>query len=193
MAAPKGFRYVRAMTLPLTVVCGNACTGKTTWAKSLAKALGAMLLDIDTASERLVEAAQLELGRDPKDRDSSAYKQAYRDAIHETLFALARDNEHAPLVLVAPFTLERAKSSFVEWLRSKVGRDVTVHYFVTCDPVRYSRILARGFPRDRLKVQDFATYAAVGREESPPAYPHEWFDTTDSFPDVSQFLANRVA
>jgi predicted kinase len=178
------------MTCSLTVVCGNACTGKTTWAKSLSVRTGAALFDIDAVSERLVEAAQRELGRDPKDRDSPQYKRVYREAIHETLFALARDNE-GPVIVVAPFTLERRRDDFDAWLATKVARPVRIHYFVSSDDVRKQRIIDRKNPRDLLKLQEFSSYAALGQEEVRPSYPHDWFDTSESFPEISTYLANE--
>ena len=173
----------------LTVVCGNACTGKTTWAKSLSLCTGATLLDIDTVSERLVMAAQIELGRDPNDRDSSDYKRVYRDAIHETLFALTGDNPGSTII-VAPFTRERRMSDFNLWLTEKLGRSVQIHYFVSADEIRKQRLIARGNPRDLLKLQDFSVYATLGQEETRPGYPHQWFDTSASFPDVSMYLTS---
>jgi predicted kinase len=166
----------------LVVVCGNAGTGKTTWAKQLASHYQAALLDLDTVSERLVTASQLELGRDPGDRDSADYKRVYRDAIHDTLFAIARDSR-GPVIMVAPFTRERPLPDFREWLAEKSGTPAQVHFFV-CDPdVREGRLRARNHPRDRAKLRDYAAYRALGSRESPPAYEHTWFDTTESFPD----------
>jgi predicted kinase len=178
------------MSSPLTVVCGNACTGKTTWAKDLSERTGATLLDIDTVSERLVEAAQRELGRDAKDRDSPDYKRVYRDVIHETLFAIARDNV-GPVIIVAPFTLERRRDDFESWLIKKVERPVRIHYFVSKDAVRKQRILDRNNPRDLSKIEEFTAYAAIGQEDARPRYPHDWFDTSEAFPEVQAYLANQ--
>jgi len=164
-------------------VCGNAGTGKTTWAKQLARQRRAALLDLDTVSERLVTAAQLELGRDPGDRDSPDYKRLYREPIHETLFAIARECE-AEAIIVAPFTRERALPSFRDWLTQKTGGEVEVHYFVCRPDVREARLRARNHPRDRNKLEDYATYRKLGLEESPPAYEHRWFDTTLAFPEL---------
>lgn len=177
------------MPFTLTVVCGNACTGKTTWARNLSAHTGATLLDIDTVSERLVETAQRELSRDPKDRDSSDYKRVYRDAIHETLFAIARDNP-GPVIIVAPFTLERRRDDFDVWLSSKAQRPLRIHYFVSKDEVRRQRLIDRKNPRDLSKLREFSAYAAVGQEDTRPRYPHDWFDTSETFPDVSTYLAN---
>lgn len=165
----------------LIVVCGNAGTGKTTWAKALARSLGAALLDIDTVSEALVEAAQAELGRDPKDRDSADYKRVFREPIHETLFALARE-AYGACVLVAPFTRERDRDDFLDFLEAKLHRRPEVHYFFTSELVRRERLIARNHPRDTRKFRDYSAYSQLGSGGVPPAYPHRWFDTSLSFP-----------
>jgi predicted kinase len=166
----------------LVVVCGNAGTGKTTWARQLSRQLRAALLDLDTVSERLVSAAHAELGRDPSDRDSPDYKRVFRDAIHRTLFAIARDCG-GPVVIVAPFTKERARPDFPAWLEAECGRPAEVHYFVTDPRVREARLRARNHPRDSAKLADYAAYDALSARESPPAYEHVWFDTTHAFPE----------
>ena len=97
----------------LTIVCGNAGVGKTTYARRLAEDTHSLLLDIDTVSEQLVQAGMRAMGRNPSDRDSSEYKHIYRDAIHQTLFAIARENlQFAPCIIVAPFTQERRDRRF---------------------------------------------------------------------------------
>lgn len=169
----------------LVVVCGNAGTGKTTWARLVARRGGAALLDLDTASERLVVAAQRELGRSEDDRDSADYKRVFRDAVHETLFAIARDCA-GPVVLVAPFTKERSLPNFRDWLSEKCARSAQVHYFVCDERVREERLRARGNPRDAAKFGDYAAYRALAPNEQPPAYVHRWFDTTHAFPSEAE-------
>lgn len=165
----------------LVVICGNAGTGKTTWARRVATRSAAALLDLDTVSERLVVAAQRELGRDTNDRDSADYKRVFRDAVHETLFAIARECA-GPVVIVAPFTRERGLPTFRDWVTKECGREAEVHYFVTEEQVREERLLARAHPRDTAKFRDYASYRALAQDERPPPYPHLWLDTTKGFP-----------
>lgn len=172
----------------LVVVCGNAGTGKTTWAKQVAERYAAALLDLDTVSERLVVAAQRELGRDEADRDSPEYKRVFRDAVHETLFAVTRECA-GPVVIVAPFTRERRSPNFREWLADKCGRPAQVHFFVTDERVREERLRARGNPRDAAKFRDYAAYSALGAHEAPPPYPHRWFDTTRAYPGDAELTS----
>jgi len=169
----------------IVVVCGNAGTGKTTWAKQVAARYSAALLDLDTVSQPLVAAAQRELGRDPHDRDTADYKRVFRDAVHDTLFAIARECCGA-VVIVAPFTKERVRADFAVWLAEKCGRAADVHYFVTESAVREARIRARRHPRDAAKLDDYVAYARIAAHETPPAYAHRWFDTTRGFPGAAE-------
>jgi len=167
----------------LTIVCGSAGTGKTTWAKLIAGRERAALLDLDTVSERIVMAAQIELGRDPNDRDSEHYKRVFREPVHETLFAVARECS-GPVVIVAPFTRERTRADFPDFVEAHAGVRPDVHYFVTDERVREARLRKRANPRDAAKFHDYAAYLADLPVEAPPPYPHRWFDTTLSFPTL---------
>jgi predicted kinase len=171
------------MAQALVVVCGNAGTGKTTWAKQLARRDHAALLDLDTVSSRLVAAAHAELGRDPNDRDSPDYRRVFREAIYETLLAIARECE-GKVVLVAPLTSERTRPDFPSWIAERAGCTPEIHYFVTDERVREERLRARQNPRDAAKFQDYAAYRELSPREAPPPYPHRWFDTTTTFPSL---------
>lgn len=171
------------MAEALIVVCGNAGTGKTTWAKQVAKKRRAALLDLDTVSGRMVAAAHRELGRDPYDRDSPDYKRVFREAIYETLFAIARECE-GPVVIVAPLTRERTRPDFPSWLEARGGCPAEIHYFVTDDKVREARLRSRADVRDAAKFRDYEAYRAAHPPEARPPYLHRWFDTTESFPDI---------
>jgi len=162
----------------LHVVCGPPAAGKTTHARRLAAELGACLLDSDLATERLVRAGLALAGHDPDDRDSPAYKQAFRDAVYETLFDLARANlPHAPVVIAGPFTRECGTTDWPERLRETFGVATEVH-FVWCPPdERRKRIEARGEPRDAPKLQDWNAYVATCHE-TRPLFPHRFVTPT---------------
>ncbi len=130
--------------------------------------LGACLIDSDTATERLVRAGLALAGLDPDDRDSPAYKRAFRDTVYEAMFDLAVANlPQVPVVLAGPFTREGGEADWPERLRRRLG--VTpVLYFVWCPPeVRRERMMARAEERDRPKLADWESYAAQCREERP--------------------------
>ncbi|BCU78697.1 ATP-binding protein [Luteolibacter sp. LG18] len=154
------------------LVCGPPAAGKTTYARQLADRLGACLLDSDEVAERLVRAGMALAGLDPNDRDSPAYKQAYRDAVYETLFDLASSNlPRVPVVIAGPFTSEGSNPRWPEQLRERLGAETTVH-FVWCPPaLRRERIVARGETRDLPKLAAWDAYVATCRDERP-VFPH---------------------
>lgn len=164
----------------LTIVCGNAGTGKTTFGRRLAAQSGAFFLDIDTVSERLVRAGLAQSGRDPNDRDSPEYKAAYRTAIHETLFAIADENlSQNACIIVAPFTKERRTPEFPETVEKRLHCPVEI-IFVWCEEAeRRARIIKRGNPRDVGKIDAWDAYSEEGKDpESRPPFPHRYENTT---------------
>lgn len=160
------------------VVSGPPASGKTRYAHQLGRELGACVLDSDEVAERLVRAGLALAGLDPNDRDSPAYKDAYRDAVYETLFDLAVVNLSAvPVVIAGPFTREGGEADWPGRLRQRLGVRPVMH-FVWCDPeVRRRRVIARGEPRDRPKLADWGTYVATCRE-APPVWQHVYVDTS---------------
>lgn len=150
------------------IVTGPAAAGKTRHAAALAERLGACLIDSDTATERLVRAGLALAGLDPGDRDSAAYKRAYRDAVYEAMFDLAVANlPRIPVVLAGPFTREGGEADWPEWLARRLGVRPVLH-FVWCPPeVRRARMIGRGEDRDLPKLRDWDGYAASCREERP--------------------------
>ncbi|MCW1914636.1 ATP-binding protein [Luteolibacter sp. GHJ8] len=150
------------------IVTGPAGAGKSAYARRLAAELGACLIDSDIATERLVRAGLGLAGLDPDDRDSPAYKRAYRDAVYEAMFDLALSNlPHIPVVMAGPFTREGGEPDWPDRLEARLGVRPTLH-FVWCQPEeRRQRILKRGEERDRPKLADWNTYAAFCREERP--------------------------
>ena len=98
------------------IVCGNAGAGKSTFAARLCAEQAAVLIDIDTVTERLAKLVLRGHGLPEDDRDSPEYKALLREPIYEALFDVALVNlPHLPCVIVGPFT-----------------RDVLVHSVTAC-------------------------------------------------------------
>jgi predicted kinase len=161
------------------IICGSPGAGKTTYAKRMASVRGAALLDIDTATERLVRIALHEAGHDPDDRDSEYFKQTYREPIYDTLFDIARENiPFQDAVVVGPFTKELRDPNWPAKLSKVLGGPVEVHY-VHCPPeTRKGRLAKRGDARDLAKLRDWENYIRY-YEESPPAFEHVLVDGTN--------------
>lgn len=162
------------------LVSGPPAAGKTFYAKRLAEELGAVLLDSDEVTERLIRAGLALAGLDPDDRDSPAYKTAFRDTVYETLFDLAKSHAaRLPVVIAGPFTREGGEKDWPERLETRLGVRPEFH-FVWCDPAeRKRRVAARGATRDLPKLADWENYVSTCRETAP-VYPHRWIDTSSN-------------
>lgn len=158
------------------IVCGSPGAGKSTYAKKIASARGATLLDIDTVTERLVRLSLGNVGYDPDDRDSDYFKETYREPIYETLFDIARENNPFwEVVIVGPFTEELRDPNWPTELSKSLGGPVQIHY-VYCPPEeRKHRLAERGNPRDSAKLQDWENYIQY-YDESPPVFKHVLVD-----------------
>ncbi|MGE9267964.1 MAG: AAA family ATPase [Verrucomicrobiales bacterium] len=156
----------------LSIVCGAAGVGKSTYARQLALARGACLLDSDTVTEPVVRAGLTLAGLDPGDRDSPLYKETFRDAVYECLFATAGENlPQREVIIVGPFTRECREEDWPERLRARFGCEVEILFVACGEEERRERIAARGNPRDAAKLADWESYARESRLE-PPAFPH---------------------
>jgi predicted kinase len=155
------------------IVCGSPGAGKSTYARKLAAERGAAILDIDTATERLVRLALRESGHNPDDRDSEYFKRTFREPIYNTLFDIARENlPFQDAVVVGPFTKELRKPDWPTRLSQTLGSPVEVHYVHCPLEERKRRLEERGNPRDLAKLRDWENYIQY-YEESPPVFKHK--------------------
>ncbi|MBK1879405.1 AAA family ATPase [Pelagicoccus mobilis] len=182
------------MTEPKTLylVTGMPAVGKTTFAEQLASRLSACLVDIDSATESIVQAAMNRITGNPDDRDSDVFKETFRAPIYETLFTLARANlVHTDVVLTGPFTKELHNPNWPAEVQVKVGRSCRVKcVFLHCSAeLRKDRLEARGNPRDRAKLETWETHLQYYDTESFPAYPHFAVDTGE--PDAFENAVSR--
>jgi predicted kinase len=161
------------------VVCGNAGVGKTTFAARLCLEKGAVLVDIDTVTERLARLVLRGHGLSEDDRDSPAYKALLREPVYEALFDVAIDNLPClPCVIVGPFTRERRDARWPERLAQRLGTAVEI-YYLWCEPAeRRRRLERRGNVRDAGKLDDYSAYAALGEDPGPLPFPHQRVDTS---------------
>lgn len=152
----------------LTIICGPAGAGKSTLGRRLAARTGACLLDSDTVTEPVVRAGMKLGGLDPDDRDSSGYRNAFRNPVYQCLFAVAAENLPATdVILVGPFSSETQDATWPARLEKRFGVPVEVIYVSCPDGERRTRIEERGNPRDARKLQDWDGYLAA----NPPRLP----------------------
>ena len=163
----------------LYIVCGRPGVGKTTYAAKLAGKQGAVVLDIDTVTEPMVRAGLKLANLDSDDRDSQKFKSAFRQPIHDALFATAAENLAInPVVIVAPFSREIGQADWLDWLRDTLSPETQIHY-LTCDKAQIrERLSHRSNPRDQAKIEDWESYSA-NYTDSVPVFEHILVDTTN--------------
>lgn len=156
------------------VVTGPPAAGKTTLGRALATHLGAALLDQDTATAPLTAVVAELVGVHDLDDDRLALRT--RAARYETVSALAEDNLRAgiPVVLVAPFSLERrdaqAWTLLAQRLQAAGGAPVLV--WLRLDPADVvARLRARAAGRDAEKLADPAAFIRT-LDLAAPLVPH---------------------
>jgi predicted kinase len=178
-ADPGQARGVPSKRQKAYVVCGNAGVGKTTFAARLCQEKGAVLVDIDTVTERLARLVLRGHGLSEDDRDSPEYKALLREPVYEALFDVAVDNLPClPCVIVGPFTRERRDAGWPEYLKQRLGTEIEI-YYLSCEPAeRRRRLEQRGNVRDAGKLASYSAYAALGEDPGPLPFPHHRVDTS---------------
>jgi predicted kinase len=161
--------------LPVVLITGAPGTGKSTVGRLLAGRLQAALLDQDVATNPLVDVVQRLIGVD--DLDDDRLGNLTRAARYEVLAALAVDNLSAgvPVVLVAPYTTERARPQAWTDLRSRLvaAGGVPLLVWLSLEPAEIARRLrARGAVRDQAKLVDQDAYVERLTRLTAPAVPH---------------------
>jgi predicted kinase len=174
--------------LPAVLLSGAPASGKTTLSHLLARELRAAVIGQDVATAPLVDVVQRLVGVD--DLDDPRLAGLTREPRYRVVLDLAVDNLTAgvPVVLVAPFTAERADpaawSATHDRLVAAGGTPLLV--WLRLEPAEVLRRLReRGAARDAAKLADDAAYRArlAATAGDPPVVPHLALDATRP-PDV---------
>lgn len=161
------------------VVCGSPGSGKSRYGKQLSKDRKAVLLDIDTVTERLIRAGLNLAQGDPDDRDSGAFKETFREPIYETLFDIARENlPWNDVIIVGPFTRELRNPEWPSILSKVLQSPVEIHYVYCAPEIRKERLSLRGNPRDSAKLLNWQHHLRYYGDEEPPDFQHVYIDTS---------------
>jgi predicted kinase len=161
------------VTVPAVVLTGAPATGKSTLGTLLAGRLRAAVIDQDVATQPLVDVVASLVG--VTDLDDPRLASVTRAARYEVVTALAEANLRAgtPVVLVAPFTSERASPAAWALLHDRLaaagGRPVLVWLSLSAAEI-VARLRARGAVRDAAKLAD-PGYAAT-LSPAAPVVPH---------------------
>jgi predicted kinase len=183
------------VTRPAAVLVGGPpATGKSTLAAALAPRLGAAVLDLDVATGPLVRVISGLIG--VTDLDDPALAGLTRDARYETLLALADANLRAdrPVILVAPFTAERARPAAWAATEQRLAASsvIPVMVWLHLPPDELVRRLSRrALARDENKIRDPASFLA-GLDLARPVIPHLALDATQPTATLVQSILDHL-
>jgi predicted kinase len=184
--------------LAAVLVGGPPATGKSTLASALAPRLGAAVLDLDVATGPLVRVISGLIG--VTDLDDPALAGLTREARYDTLLALADANLRAarPVILVAPFSAERARPAAWAATARRLTADpaepvIPVMVWLHLPPDELVRRLSRrALARDENKIRDPASFLA-GLDLARPAIPHLALDATQPTATLVQSILDHLS
>lgn len=173
---------VPALTAPRVIAIGGfAGSGKTELARILARETSWAVLDKDTLTRPVVEAALEALGQSANDRESEVYLEQIRPREYECLMAAMVENLQCgnSAILAAPFIKEFASPSWITRLEATCeDLGATLHIvWVHCDPgTMHTYVRHRGAARDAAKLANWADYLIRVDTKFRPPVPHTVID-----------------
>lgn len=178
-------REIRSAAPQVLLVGGYAGSGKTELGRILARETGWPMLDKDTLTRPVVEAALEILGCSPHDRESDAYLTKIRPREYESLINTMTENVKcgSSAIVTAPFIREFKDSAWISRIEATcadMGATVSV-VWVYCDAeTMHTYIRHRGAARDTFKLDNWPSYVDSIDLAFRPPVPHVTIDNSAS-------------
>jgi predicted kinase len=167
------------------LVGGYPGSGKSELGRILGRQTGWSILDKDTITRPVVEAALEVLGRSPHDRESPDYLNIVRPREYDALLAATLENIECgnSAVAVAPFLREFRDRPWIDRTIARLterGARTTL-VWVHCDTDTMQQYIRhRGAARDAAKLADWNAYLAGIATDFRPSVDHELIDNSAS-------------
>jgi DNA-binding transcriptional regulator YhcF (GntR family) len=176
---------IRPRTPHVLLVGGYAGSGKTELGRILARQTGWPMLDKDTLTRSVVEAALEVLGQSPHDRDSETYVNMIRPREYECLMAATRENVECgnSAIVTAPFVKEFGDPAWISRTQAMFNgmNASTTLVWVFCDAdTMHTYVRHRGAARDAAKLSDWPGWLDRISVEFRPQAPHVVIDNSAS-------------
>lgn len=179
------------------LIGGFAGSGKTELGRILARQTGWSILDKDSTTRAVVEAALDMLGVSPHDRESPTYLDTVRPAEYEALLTTMTENVQCgnSTIVSAPFIRElgdRAWCDRVGATLDSMGADLHMVWVRTDPDSMKTYLVRRGAARDSWKLSNWDTYLRDIDVHFAPVGPHRIvYNSTDS-PPLQQQAAELI-
>lgn len=165
------------LTPTVVFIGGYAGSGKTELGRILARQTGWPVLDKDSTTRPVVEAALQQLGLSPNDRESETYLSVIRPAEYEALRTATEENVRCgnSAIVTAPFVKELADPAWARRISADMdSMQATMRtIWVRCDPESMRTYLGRrGAARDSYKLEHWDQYLSGLDLNFTPALPH---------------------
>ncbi|MFJ6200221.1 GntR family transcriptional regulator [Micromonospora sp. NPDC092111] len=165
------------------LIGGYPGSGKTELGRIVSRQTGWAILDKDTTTRPVVEAALERLGNSPHDRESETYMTAIRPAEYEALMATLAENLQcgSSVVVTAPFLRELSDEAWCGRLAATVAayNGTLQVVWVYCDALTmHTYIRRRGAARDDYKLAKWDDYADGVDFAFAPKIPHVRIDNS---------------
>lgn len=198
---PEQPEHVKAERPQVVLIGGYAGSGKTELGRIIARRTRWPILDKDSTTRAVVEAALEALGCSPHDREGQTYLEIIRPAEYEALMVATSENVECgvSVVVTAPFIRELADQAWCDRTRARLesmGADLHV-VWVRCDEESMKRYIKhRGAARDAHKLATWADYMNQVDLDFKPATRHQIINNSIGCPPLQQQAAellNKVA
>jgi DNA-binding transcriptional regulator YhcF (GntR family) len=185
--APEQMRpnEIRTSTPHVILIGGYAGSGKTELGRVLARETGWPMLDKDTLTRPVVEAALEVLGCSPHDRESETYLNIIRPREYESLISAMIENVQCgtSAIVTAPFIRELHDTAWINRITATCqDMNATLSIaWVYCDAATmHTYVRHRGAARDASKLESWGAYLEAIDLEFRPPVPHTVIDNSAS-------------
>lgn len=175
----------RPATPHVVFIGGYAGSGKTELGRIIARETGWALLDKDTMTRPIVEAALEAVGQSPHDRESEFYLASIRPREYESLINAMTENLQCGngSVVTAPFMREFSDAAWVKRTQATCtdyGATATFVWLYCDADTMHTYVRHRGAARDAAKLADWPGYIAGIDLDLRPPIPHAVVDNSAS-------------
>ena len=179
------------------LIGGYAGSGKTELGRIITRQTGWAILDKDTTTRPVVEAALDRLGTSAHDRESDTYMSIIRPAEYQALLATVVENVQcgASVVATAPFVRELQDGAWCDLVATTMNAleaDLQT-IWVRCDAESmHTYLQRRRASRDKAKLATWEDYVQSVDLQYRPLLPHHIVDNSTGTPQSLQDQAVDV-